>query len=187
MTTHVLFIQGAGDGAHDEDARLAASLRARLGPGYEVRYPAMPDEEDADYRIWQSVILQEIEEIGVGAMLVGHSVGASVLIKMFTTPGPKPPLAAMFLVAGPFWHDHEFWRWDEATLCKDAAANFPRGAALFIYHGESDEVVPLSHFDMYLDALPQATARRLPGRNHQLNDDMYEVARDIDHLVHNDE
>jgi hypothetical protein len=32
---------------------------------------------------------------------------------------------------------------------------------------------------MYAKALPDAVVRRLPGRNHQLDGDMTEVARDI--------
>jgi hypothetical protein len=37
MKKQVLFVQGAGQGAHEEDAKLAASLGKELGPGYEVR------------------------------------------------------------------------------------------------------------------------------------------------------
>lgn len=39
---------------------------------------------------------------------------------------------------------------------------------------------------MYAKALPQGIVRRLPGRNHQLNDDMTEVARDIEGLDRTD-
>lgn len=111
MAKQVLLIQGAGEGAHRDDAKLAGSLRSELGENYQVRYPAMPDEEDADYETWKSVILQEVEAMGEGAILVGHSIGASVLIRMFADRGPKPAIAGMFLIAGPFWHDHEFWHY----------------------------------------------------------------------------
>ena len=182
MAKQVLLIQGAGEGAHEEDAKLAESLRRELGPNYQVRYPAMPGEGDADYETWKSVILQEVEDMGEGAVLVGHSIGASVLIRMFADRGPKPAIAGMFLVAGPFWHDHEFWHWDEVALPVDAAENYPRDVPLFLYHGEDDEFVPVSHLDMHAGVLPRGTVRRLPGRNHQLNDDMTEVARDIEGL-----
>ncbi|MGS1096389.1 methyltransferase domain-containing protein (plasmid) [Aquamicrobium terrae] len=178
MAKQVLLIQGAGEGAHMDDAKLAESLRSKLGQNYQVRYPAMPDEADADYEVWKSVIQQEVEDMGERAVLVGHSIGASVLIRMFADRCPKPTIAGMFLIAGPFWHDHEFWRWDEAALPED----YPGDVPLFLYHGENDEFVPVSHLDIYAKALPQATVRRLPGRNHQLNDDMTEVARDIEGL-----
>jgi hypothetical protein len=40
----VLFVHGGGEGAHEEDEKLAASLRDALGGAYEVRSPKMPNE-----------------------------------------------------------------------------------------------------------------------------------------------
>lgn len=179
MSHRVLLIQGGGEGAYRDDAKLAASLRGRLGPAYDVRYPAMPNEGDPDYKSWKRIILAETLDLGEGAILVGHSIGASVLIRILTDRGPKLPIAGVFLIAGPFWHDHEFWHWKEVALPEDAADRYPRDIPLFLYHGENDEVVPVLHLDMYVKALPQAVVRRLQGRDHQLNDDMKEVARDI--------
>ncbi|MFC0505264.1 hypothetical protein [Micromonospora costi] len=49
-TRQVLFIQGGGAGTHDDwDDKLVDSLRRKLGNGYEVRYPRMPDEGDPSY------------------------------------------------------------------------------------------------------------------------------------------
>ena len=40
MSKQVLFIQGAGAGAHDEwDNKLVESLARDLGPTYEISYP----------------------------------------------------------------------------------------------------------------------------------------------------
>lgn len=65
------------------------------------------------------------------------------------------------------------------TLSSDAAAHVPPGVPLVFFHGEDDETVPIAHLDMYLDVFPAATAHRLPGRDHQLNNDLSEVARAI--------
>lgn len=183
MIRQVLLIHGAGEGAYRCDARLAESLRAGLGPGYRVRYPAMPDEDDAVYATWKEVILREVAGMGHQALLVGHSVGGSVLARIFTERGPKPAIGGLFLVASPFWHEHEFWHWEEARLPEDASDHFPGNVPLFLYHGESDEFVPVAHLGMYARALPRGTVRRLPGRNHQINDDMTEIVRDIEALA----
>ena len=54
MTRQVLFVQGGGEGVHDQwDDKLVASLRRELGPGYEVRYPRMPGEDDPHYAPWK--------------------------------------------------------------------------------------------------------------------------------------
>lgn len=181
MTKQVLFVHGGGDGAYAADVKLAEDLRRKLGPGYQLRFPQMPNEEEPDYQTWKRVILDKASDMGEGAILVGHSIGASVLIKMLTEPGPKPSIAGVFLAATPFWHDHEFWRWDEVALSADAGEHYPRDVPLFLYHGEED-AVPVAHVEMYAKALPMAVVRRLPGRDHQLNEDMTEVARDIEAL-----
>jgi predicted alpha/beta hydrolase family esterase len=183
MTKQVLFIHGGGGGAYEADAALAESLRANLGAAYAVRYPEMPDDAEPDYQTWKRIIFDQARDMGEGVILVGHSIGASVLIKALTEPEPKPPIAAVFLVTAPFWHDHEIWHWDDVALSADAADHYPHGAPLFLYYGEADETVPLEHAAMYANALPQAHVRRLPGRDHQLNEDMKEVARDIASLT----
>jgi predicted alpha/beta hydrolase family esterase len=180
MARQVLFIQGAGsEGAYEEDATLAASLQARLGAGYVVHYPRMPHEEEPDYEVWKNVIARELAAMGSGAILVGHSIGASVAVRAVVDGSAGPSLAGVFLVSAPFWYDHEFWRWDEVKLPTDAAERIPDGLPVFLYHGRQDESVPVSHVEMYARALPQATVHRLDGRNHQLDDDLAEVARDI--------
>lgn len=183
QSTPLLFIQGGGDGAHDEDARLVANLRSELGAGYKVRFPRMPNESESPYDLWSDVIASELARMGAGAIVVGHSIGASVLIKWLTEVTPTQRLAAAFLIAAPFWHDHDIWRWKEVELPRDASARLPRRLPVFFYHGTHDEVVPVAHVEMYERALPAAHILRLNGRNHQLDDNLAEVARDIRSLA----
>lgn len=182
MTKPVLFVQGGGDGAYKEDARLAASLREELGPDYQVCYPAMPNESEPDYLAWKERIGEELAVMGDGAILVGHSIGASLLIKFLSEDKLKHKIAGIFLIAGPFWHDDTVWRWEEVELPKDAGKRLQEKVPVFLYHGRADEIVPFAHVEMYAQALPQAQVRRLDDRNHQLNEDLSEVARDIRQL-----
>jgi predicted alpha/beta hydrolase family esterase len=179
MARQVLFIHGGGGGAYEADATLAASLRNELGAEYVVRYPEMPDEEEPDYQTWTNIIAAELDAMGSGEILVGHSIGASVVIRAVVDRRVGPSLAGLFLLSAPFWYDHEFWRWDAVKLPQDAAERIPDGLPVFLYHGRQDEVVPVSHVEMYAQALPRATVRRLDGRNHQLNDDLVDVAQEI--------
>ena len=178
----VIFIQGAGEGAYREDAKLAKDLGRRLGSGYRIRFPELPNEADADYETWAQLIREELTAAGNRAILVGHSVGGSVVIKSLTELLPEQTLAGIFLIAAPFWHDHELWHWKEARLPPDAAARLPDAVPLFLYHGRDDKTVPVSHVEMYAAAFPMARVHRLPGRDHQLNGDMSEVARAIKRL-----
>jgi predicted alpha/beta hydrolase family esterase len=175
----VLFVQGGGEGAHAADAKLVASLREQLGSGYAVRYPLMPKEDDPNCATWKQCIARELARIGEDALLVGHSVGAAVLMKFLADGDCKQSIAGVFLVAAPFLHDDEVWRWKEAELPTDVADRLPRGLPVFLYHGREDEIVPFSHQAMYAKALPHATVRVLEGRDHQVNENLTEVADDI--------
>jgi pimeloyl-ACP methyl ester carboxylesterase len=106
-----------------------------------------------------------------------------VVIKVLADGDLKQSIAGVFLIATPFWHDHEVWRWKEVELPKDAAALLRIEVPVFLYHGRADEVVPFSHLEMYAKALPRAIVRPLESRNHQLNDDLTEVAHDIRNLA----
>jgi hypothetical protein len=53
-----------------------------------------------------------------------------------------------------------------------------------VFHGPADRTVPPSHADLYAGAIPQAHLHRLPGWDHQLNDDLSEVATVIGRRSH---
>ena len=58
------------------------------------------------------------------------------------------------------------------------AARLPR-VPIFLYHGSADAIVPVAHVELYAEAIPGAHVRRLDGRDHQLNDDLADVAREL--------
>ena len=60
MVKQVLFIQGAGAGAYDADKKLANSLQRTLGSDYDMRYPRMPDEDNAPYEEWKQQVETEM-------------------------------------------------------------------------------------------------------------------------------
>jgi predicted alpha/beta hydrolase family esterase len=113
-TRQVLFIQGGGAGTHDEwDDKLVESLRRELGDGYEVRYPRMPDEDDPSYPRWSAAIRRELAGLDDGAVVAGHSVGATILVNALAEQPPDRQLGAIVLIAAPFvgaggWPSDEF-------------------------------------------------------------------------------
>ena len=185
MTKHVLFIQGAGEGAYEEDKALAASLRQSLGPAYEVHYPAMPDEDNAPYDQWTRVIEQELASLPSPVILVGHSVGASVIAKWLSELKAEDPIAnairGVFLMSNPFWGG-DGWRYDgyeELELPDRFAASLPKHIAIALYHARDDETVPFGHLALYTRILPQASVHEIDEGGHQLNNDLSAVAHDI--------
>ena len=180
MPRPVLFVHGGGEGAYQDDAALAASLTGALGAGYRVVYPAMPEEADATAADWTRRIAGEAAALGDGVVLVGHSIGATLLLAALAEVGPWPRIAGVFLVAAPFVGPGG-WEID-FVLPSDLAPRLPPGVPVVFYHSPDDGTVPFAHAGLYAGMLPGAVFRRVDGRDHQFNEDLAEVAVDIQQL-----
>src|SRR5690606_33814406 len=145
MTRQVLFVQGGGEGAYQADARLAASLGSKLGPGYDVRYPMMPDEASPDYAAWRQRLSQEFMALSSDAVLVGHSLGGSILLKVLADGAARQAFKGMFLIAAPYWVGAGWGGWTDVELSEDEAAWLSETIPLFFYHSRDDEEVPCAH------------------------------------------
>jgi predicted alpha/beta hydrolase family esterase len=179
MSKQVLFVQGGSEGTHDAwDSKLVDSLERGLGAEYHIRYPTMPNEADPRYAAWRAALEHEFAELEDGALLVGHSIGATFLINALAELGPKRKFGGVFLLAAPFLGEGG-WPSDEITTRPDLGIDLPRDLPVFLYHGEVDTIVPFSHADLYAEAIPQAHVRCLPGHDHQINNDLTQVADDI--------
>ena len=177
-----LVIQGGGKGAHDEwDDKLVEDLRRELGDGHEVRYPRMPAEDDPSYTRWSAEIRRELADLDDGGVVAGHSVGGTIMIHAIAEQPREQQLAAIVLIAAPFVGEGG-WPGDEFELPGDLGARLPQGVRVHVFHGLDDETAPPSHADLYARAIPQAQVHRLAGRDHQLNNDLSEVARAIKDL-----
>src|SRR5690606_22645493 len=162
----VLFIHGAGETAYQEDEPLASSLRQALDSSYRVVYPHMPASFEATLADWTAPIALELAALAGPVTLVGHSVGATVLLKYLLDAQPAR-IASVHLLAAPFWGADDFWTWPEAALPADAAAKLANLPQLFLYHAEDDEVVPYAQLELYAQLLPAARPRRLAQGGHQ--------------------
>ena len=175
----LLFVQGGGQGAHDEwDHKLVESLRQQLGQDYEILYPRMPSEDDPSFASWKTTLESVFETLEDGAILVGHSVGATILVKVLAEQESVRKFGAIVLIAAPFVGDGG-WSADDLQFPPDLGARLPEGVPVHFYHGLEDEVAPPSHLERYARAVARARVHRLPGRDHQLNNDLSEVAATI--------
>ncbi len=184
MTTHVLFVQGAGEGAYEEDKILADGLQAALGAGYAVRCPAMPDESNAPYEVWKAIIEQEMAAMPGAIVLVGHSVGGSVVAKCLGEIEVPNRVVAAILMATLFWggEGRTYDGYEELMLPPEADVTCPKGPRLLLYHCRDDETVPVGHVALFAAVLPRAEVRVLDAGGHQLDGVMPIVAREIQSL-----
>jgi predicted alpha/beta hydrolase family esterase len=176
MPEQVLFIQGGGEGTHDEwDNLLVDSLMRELGDGFEIRYPRMPGEDDPDFATWGPAIRGELAALDGGAIVVGHSVGGTLLMRALAGQPPGLKLRAIVLLAAPFVGDRG-WPDDDYQTPSDLGARLPDDVPVHLFHGLDDDEVSVAHADLYARVMPQAKVHRLPGRDHQLGNDLADVA-----------
>jgi predicted alpha/beta hydrolase family esterase len=173
----VLFIQGAGEGAYAADQNLADNLQAQLGDAYTLHYPPMPDEDSPSYGAWKDAMQRSTNELAGERIFVGHSFGASLLLKALAEGALVAP-AALFLLATPYWKEQD-WDVSEYELPENFTDNLPVDLPIFFYHNHDDEIVPFAHMTRYAKELPRATVRAFPSGGHQFNNDLSAVACDI--------
>lgn len=181
MKTQVLFIQGAGEGAYEEDEKLAVALQDALGTEYQVSYPHMLGEQNPEAKAWMNQISNELASLDGSVVLVGHSAGGSVLLKYLLKESVTKPIAGIFLISIPYWSPEDE-EGEEYTLHDGFASQLPQGVPIFLYQSRDDEWVPFAHLAVYAEKIPQATIREFDGRGHQFNNDLSEVAADIKSL-----
>ncbi|MGH8145995.1 MAG: alpha/beta fold hydrolase [Rhodanobacteraceae bacterium] len=179
MKHQILFIQGGGASVHgDWDVKLVESLRRELGKDYEVLYPRMPNEDEPSYASWKAALERELEVLRDGSIVVGHSVGGTILVKTLSEQSPHRKFGAIFLLAAPFVGTGG-WPSDEVRFPANLGAHLPEGVPIHFWQGLDDDTAPPSHVELYARAVPQAHVHRLPGRDHQFNNDLKEVAAAI--------
>jgi len=139
----------------------------------------MPRPAQPQYWTWAG----RIDELIAGTrrpVLVGHSFGASVLLKYLSETVRRPALAGLFLVATPFWGP-EF---PEFALPSDFGVRLWGVSPLYLYHSRDDPEIPFEHLERYARALPHAIVRALDGRGHEFNQPQFpELAADIRRLA----
>jgi predicted alpha/beta hydrolase family esterase len=181
INKQVLFIQGGGSKEdYETDKSLVDSLQQTLGEAYTIYYPRLPNESVPDLgRIKQ--IGHQISLIEGELIVVGHSLGASMLLKYVSETQVKKKTTALFLIATPFWNGDEDWK-EGFKLAENFADKLSKAVPIFLYHSQDDDEVPFAHLALYRQKLPWATFRELPSGGHQLDNDLIIVANDIKSL-----
>lgn len=179
MKRQLLFVQGAGAGVHDEwDNKLVESLSSELGVQYEIFYPRMPSEDNPSAVKWKVALRKQFAELRDGAIAVAHSVGGTILINAIAEQKLEIVFGAIVLISAPFVGEGG-WPNDDWQSTSDLGERLPRDVPIYIFHGLADSTVPPAHVELYAQAIPQAHVLLLPGRNHQLNDDLRDIAEII--------
>lgn len=175
----VLFVHSGGtQGLHEGSSDLVAWLRLALGQPYEVFCPAMPNPDQPSYDQWKSALKEELAKLDNGVILVGHSLGGSVILKYLSEEKIDKKIDGVFMIGSPYWGKRN-WKVDEYMLKKKFAASLPHIRGIYLYHSRKDEVVPFKHLSYYAQQLPEAEVRELDSNEHLFSAGLPEIVSDI--------
>jgi uncharacterized glyoxalase superfamily protein PhnB/predicted alpha/beta hydrolase family esterase len=181
----VLFIHSGGSqGHHEGSSDLVAYLRHMLGADYQVLCPPMPDPDNPEYLQWKVQLRTELAGVEDGVIVVGHSLGGSVLLKYLSEEKCTKPITGLCVVAAPYWGKRN-WQVDEYILQKNFAERLHYIPNILLYHSRNDEVVPFKHLSLYAGQLPNALVRTFSNRGHLFNKGIPELVEDIRTLAVN--
>lgn len=174
----VLFFHGGGEGGYEADSKLADSLRMELGNAFEVHNPQIYFNDSLPDYGWLEQIDKWISSIKGEIILVGHSFGASMLLKYLSENRIHKEIKGLYLIAPPYWSGEEEWK-KGLKLHKNYADQIPKDIPIFLYQCKDDEEVPFQHFNTYMQQIPWIVSREVESGGHQFNNDLSVVANDL--------
>jgi predicted alpha/beta hydrolase family esterase len=166
--------QGPGEGSDP----FASRLSEKLGPEHEFLFPKMPSPDNPHYAPWSERLGQLLAERDEPVVVVGHSLGGSVVLKHLAETEGHEPIAGLVLVATPFWGQSD---WEEEWALPqerpDAKTAFP---PTILFHSRDDEEIPFAQLELYAKRLPSAEVRPLDGNGHLFDrGDLSEIVETI--------
>lgn len=183
MTTHtpIVLIHSAGpQGSLEGSDYLLRYLRTSLPEGYQVVFPDMPHPDNPSYVSWRKHLRNVLRQAPDNTILIGHSLGGSVLLKYLAEEQPDRPFGGLFLIAAPYWGMDN---WDVAEYAMPTQPLDLRGVpAVYLYHSKHDTVVPVQHLLTYQRQLPQAIVRTITGEEHLFSKGLPVLIDDIESL-----
>ena len=155
-----------------------SGLQDALGTAYEVLTPRMPNSNNARYEEWKLWFEKLVPFLDGGVILIGHSLGASFLVRYLAENEFSKTIAATLLVAAPHTIDGDH-PLGEFTAPASLSLLEQQGGKLFLYHSKDDKIVSFSELAKFEASLPSATVRVFTDRGHFNQETFPELVADI--------
>ncbi|WP_246366947.1 alpha/beta hydrolase [Paraliobacillus salinarum] len=139
----------------------------------------MPVPENPNYAQWKDILKEELSNLDDNSILIGHSLGGSVLLKYLSEENCEPSISSLFIMGAPYWGLDEDWPSKEFQLSDDFASRLPEISQIHLYQSRNDEIVPFVHFECYAYKLPHAKTKILENSGHLFQQDLPELVYDI--------
>nr|WP_255534539.1 alpha/beta hydrolase [Chryseolinea lacunae] len=154
-------------------------MRKQLGEHVVIHYPIVEHPDEPSYQHWHNMLAKEFTKLPSPVILMGHSLGSSVLLKYLSENEIPVTISAMFLVATPHWGKNLA----EFMLKKEFEKSLPITSPIHFYQSKNDPVVPFRHVDFYREALPHAIVRELTSDDHTFAEGIPQLVSDVRDLL----
>ena len=162
----VIYIHGAGTQEPGTDSYfLREEIKQTLGNSILFRAPEMPDPNNPDYQAWMDVLDALIHKSDGPVTLMGHSFGASVILKYLSESTVETELESVLLLAAPFWGSNG-WDMPDYHLEKANIGQLAQFDNIALFHCQDDEIVPHTHQHEYLNLIPYANGHFFESGGH---------------------
>jgi predicted alpha/beta hydrolase family esterase len=128
----------------------------------------MPKPDAPEGAAWEAALGNHLRGERAPLVIVGHSLGGSVVLKYLAGHDMPPGLAGVVSIATPFWGTQD-WE-QEWCLPEGFEARLSELPRLVLYHSRDDDEISVSHLDRYAAALPKASVHKVDGRGHLFAD-----------------
>lgn len=160
------------------------TLGEKLGRGFEVILPKMPNPSNAKYAEWKIWFEKIIPFFENKVVLVGHSLGGIFLAKYLSENKFPKKILATFFVAAPFDDKDLGDSLADFKLKKDLSGLQDQSGKLSIWQSADDDVVPFVDFEKYKKALPDADYRKFKNKGHFNQKNFPEIVREMRKIFH---
>lgn len=176
LKKNLIIIHGAGpkhyrslpDGTGDWQLKLALSFAKE----FKVITPQMPAPTKPVFDDWKFILDKNLTKLKGEVFLVGHSLGASFLVKYLLEEKIKQQISGLFLVSAPFNTVKGF------EIPTDYSS-LPQIEHKYLYHCMNDVEVPYAHSILFQERL-SAKLKTFEGRGHYFKKtDFPEILQDI--------
>lgn len=162
---------GLGKGSYD----LVRYLRTKLKADYRVLFPMIEKPTAPTYSKFKALFRSAFDALEEPIVLMGHSLGGSLLLKYLSEEKPRIPVLGLFLVSTPHWKS----TMPEFQLEPHFEKALKGISKIFLYHSKNDDVVPISNLAFYEKAFPHAVVRTLKGKEHTFERGLPSLISDI--------
>jgi len=155
------------------------SLQEKLGKGFEVVLPKMPNPSNAKYAEWKIWFEKLFPFLGKEVVLAGHSLGGIFLVKYLSENKFPKKILATFIIAAPFDDKDPKHSLADFKPKKDLSGLQNQSKELLFYHSQDDDVVSFSAFKKYKKTLPTAHFKEFKNKGHFNQSSFPEIVRDM--------